>query len=261
MTSSTSQQIEIISPVTVETLFSSPACDVIRQPMDLPEEHSTLLSSLIEEIKKYKKGQPYFLENPKSMYDPSIYPDRLSAVVDTSRKRLLKEGLSIGVAQPFLAEDASPNYVSLMFISRSRHLALKECIQATYSQIYDSKEASNISFFCRRFLSLKLPELKILVIHRILIDDSLLHGIARSDFELLHLISCWWDLRGPDASGIPRKNPSFKRLHLTYYESAFMADGRLLHSELEELIVNSYVPPRKGQLWLDLRDCHKLKHM
>ena len=148
-----------------------------------------------------------------------------------------------------------------MYISRTRHVKTgypcPGCLDFSRTT-YDLREASRISHFCRKVLSLGLKNLKVLVLHRILLDDDMLQIIGLSELEQLDLISCWWDLK--DVSYYSPSKIPFRRLHITHYDDAFVTDGQLLHSKLEELVLNAHLPSPRP-LSLDATNCDELKHV
>jgi hypothetical protein len=239
-------------------MCSGEACwgsDFTHQSMPLPEGYPAQFLRPSRDIKNYNKNQLYFLKNPRVMYNPVFYYEGLS-IDDAPRLNFRDEGLSIGVFQSVFQTDACPNNVISMYIARSRPLKTKHL--DVHHRTYDSEEKSRISYFCRQVFSLNLVNLRILVLYQILLDDSVLQKIGCLKLELLHLISCWWDLKrvGYDA---PLK-ASFKRLHITQYDNAFVTYGWLLHKKLEELVINSHVPsPEPFFLWAT--ECNRLERM
>ena len=70
--------------------------DFIYPSMSLPKKHSIPYLKLVEDTKKYKRDQLYFLENPKLLYSPDFYYE--SPRIE-SYSNFEDEGLSIGIFQ------------------------------------------------------------------------------------------------------------------------------------------------------------------
>ena len=223
----------------------------------LPEKHSVPYLKLIEDTKKYKKDQLYFLENPKLLYNPDFYYEGFP-FYDRKHLKFEDEGLSIGIFQSASSTDASPENVFSMYVARTRHVTIE--YPDFHQRTYNPDEASRISYFCGRVLSLGLTNLEILVLHQILVNRDMFQSIGCLKLEQLSLISCWWDLGG--FSHDPQK-ALFKRLHIIQYYKAFITLGSLLHENLEELIIDSHVPSYNpfNQCTLHASKCGKLRHM
>ena len=258
MDNSTSQSSnDFVNSYQVDKEVTYQGFDFTCQPKSLPEKHSVPYLKLIKDTKKYKKDQLYFLENPKPLYNPGFYYEGLS-IFDTKYLRFEDEDLSIGVFQSVSSMDASPKKVFSMYVARSRHVRIEYL--DSHRRKYDPEEASRISYFCRKILSLGLKNLKVLVLHQILIDQDILRSIGCLKLEQLSLISCWWDL-GSYSHDPPKA--LFKRLHIIQYEEAFIAQGSLLHENLEELVINSHAPSSNpfNYCTLHASKCGKLKHV
>ena len=239
---STSQPVNnsMDSTTNVDKQVTSREFDSTHQSMSSSEKRSMPYSTLIKDTEKYEKSQLHFLENPKTMYSQDF--DR--------------EGFSIGVLQSVSSTDVSLRNVSSMYISRSRPPAFGN-FSLGQPPTYDSEEASRISFLCKRILSPGLENLSVLVLYQVLLDKAMLQSIGHLKLELLHLVSCWWDL------GYIHYDPPktlFKRLHITQYNTAAITGEWLLSENLEELIVNSHHPFYKP-FYLYATNCDKLKHV
>jgi hypothetical protein len=210
------------------------------KPISLSKEYPVQFSRLVEDTGKYTKDRLHFLKNPEVLCDSTF----------------CRDDLSIGIFQSASLGRYFSRQVFSMYIAGSKHIRF-ECIEPSYRDYYQ-KEASRISRFSMFIHPSGLTNLRILIFHQILLNDELFQNIAPLDLELLHLVSCGWDLKAIDPN-VPLA-ASFRRLHITQYDDAIVTNGRLLHSELEELIVNSHAT-RPRLLFLDAKKCEVLKHV